>query len=232
MKLVRLLKEFLWGYSRPALLLWVIILIYAGRVGILAIFPRSIRQNSLVSYGSLALAYGLFLLLVWFFVRQNQKLRQELGLCWAGGKLAIGLGGGLGAIALGVVLVRGGQLSSRAPADSLETWLVVIVGTTLLVPLVEELIFRGLLMAYLLEWLPRRLPFLVWPMHRVAIGLSALAFALAHVGSSFLFLLVLFGGGLIYGWVRWRSNSLLPSFVGHAAWNGILALGQFVNWLN
>ena len=74
-------------------------------------------------------------------------------------------------------------------------------------PLAEELVFRGLLYA----WVESR-----WgPI--AALVTSALAFAVIHwePAQSAVALPV----GVLLGWLRWRSNSLVPSLIAHAVNN-------------
>ncbi len=222
-------KNVINAYPRPAQLLGLVVVLYGLRLVVLAPFPRSIRTTPLVAYGSLAIVYLCFIIVVGLVARRDPAFRYKVGLVWGGGRLAAGLSLGLGALATAVVLFQGGRSLLRLPGNGWEIWAVALIGAVVVVPLVEEFIFRGLLLAYLLDWLPRRLPNLRWPIERVALGLSALAFSLAHLGASVLFLLALFIGGLLYGWVRLRSGSLCPSIAGHATWNGIIMLGQLLN---
>ena len=88
----------------------------------------------------------------------------------------------------------------------------LLVGLALLAglaPLVEELIFRGLLYG----WLAGR-----WGSGIAFIG-SSLAFAAAHVELAHVVLVLPLG--LVFGWLRWRSGSLWPSLVAHMANNGL-----------
>ncbi len=88
----------------------------------------------------------------------------------------------------------------------------LLVGLALLAglaPLVEELIFRGLLYG----WLAGR-----WGGGIAVIG-SSLAFAAAHVELAHVILVLPLG--LMFGWLRWRSGSLWPSLVAHMANNGL-----------
>ena len=78
------------------------------------------------------------------------------------------------------------------------------------VALAEELFFRGALQSSL----ERRFG------PRQGLVLSALLFALAHVGTELAFArLLVFFPGLLFGWLRQRSDSLWPSVVMHAACN-------------
>lgn len=88
----------------------------------------------------------------------------------------------------------------------------LLVGLALLAglaPLVEELIFRGLLYG----WLAGR-----WGAGIAFIG-SSLAFAAAHVELAHVILVLPLG--LVFGWLRWRTGSLWPSLVAHMANNGL-----------
>jgi membrane protease YdiL (CAAX protease family) len=78
-----------------------------------------------------------------------------------------------------------------------------------LAPLVEELVFRGLLYG----WLAGR-----WG-KRVGWIASSLAFAVAHTEPAHIILVLPLG--LLFGWLRQRTDSLLPSVVAHIANNGL-----------
>jgi len=78
-----------------------------------------------------------------------------------------------------------------------------------LAPLVEELVFRGLIYG----WLANR-----WG-SVVAWIASSLAFAAAHVELAHVILVLPLG--LWFGWLRWRTNSLWPSLVAHVVNNGL-----------
>ena len=93
--------------------------------------------------------------------------------------------------------------------------MALLVGLALLAglaPLVEELVFRGLLYG----WLAGR-----WGAGMAVIG-SSIAFAAAHVEPAHVILVLPLG--LMFGWLRWRSGSLWPSLVAHMANNGLAVL--------
>ena len=89
-----------------------------------------------------------------------------------------------------------------------------IVGPALLVlavlaPLVEELVFRGLIYGWVAgRWGPL-----------AAFIASSVAFAAAHYEPAHVVLVLPLG--LWFGWLRWRSNSLVPSIVAHVVNNGV-----------
>ena len=77
-----------------------------------------------------------------------------------------------------------------------------------LAPVVEELVFRGLLYG----WLEGR-----WG-SRVAFVVSSLAFAAAHIELKHVVLVLPLG--FVFGWLRRRTNSLMPSVAAHIVNNG------------
>ena len=79
----------------------------------------------------------------------------------------------------------------------------------ILAPLAEELVFRGLLYG----WLAGR-----WN-NLVAFVISSLAFAAAHTEP--VHILLVLPLGFWFGWLRWRTDSLLPTIVAHMINNTI-----------
>ena len=80
-----------------------------------------------------------------------------------------------------------------------------------LAPLVEELVFRGLLYGWIAGW-----------NSRAAWLISSLAFAAAHLEPAHIVLVLPLG--LLFGWLRRRTDSLLPSLVAHIVNNGFALL--------
>ncbi|MCB9743511.1 MAG: CPBP family intramembrane metalloprotease [Alphaproteobacteria bacterium] len=102
------------------------------------------------------------------------------------------------------------QLQARAGAVSWAEGLLALTGPVLLAPLGEELLYRGLLQRRLLERLPPA----------AALPLGAALFAVAHgLGPA---LAPRFALGLIWGYAAWRTGSLLPGALAHAAFNLVL----------
>ena len=99
--------------------------------------------------------------------------------------------------------------SSRAVPFAINAVLII-----LLVPLVEELLFRGVGVRVLSVFGVA-----------VAIGLPGLMFGLVHGIWQALPVLTLFGVGL--GYVRYKSNSVFPAFIAHAVFNGVGLAASF-----
>jgi membrane protease YdiL (CAAX protease family) len=114
-----------------------------------------------------------------------------------------------------------------------DNWKLIVLQVTL-GPVLEEIVFRGYLFA-----------FLVWLLSKAAndagrgrsvVVFSATFFALVHLaqpGVSWLQLACITSTGTLYGWIRWRSGSTAPAAVSHAAYNlalyaisGVVLLGE------
>ncbi len=101
-----------------------------------------------------------------------------------------------------------------------DSWFLLMraAGSTLVVPLVEELFWRG----WLLRWLAAR-DFLRLPLNHYspwAFWISAVLFALEHGSRSD----VGFAAGVAYNWWMVRTGNLGDCTLAHAVTNGCLAL--------
>ena len=83
-----------------------------------------------------------------------------------------------------------------------DRWGYFVVG--LLAPVCEELVFRGAVLRALLGWARH---------HWVAIGVSALLFAVAHANPAQM--PHAFAVGLLLGWFYYRTHSVVPGVVFH-----------------
>jgi membrane protease YdiL (CAAX protease family) len=121
-------------------------------------------------------------------------------------------------ILAGVIVFAIGTVSGQNMRLS-DNWQLVALQVTL-GPVVEEVVFRGYLFA-----------FLMWCLTRAAIGagrkrlvlvFAAVVFAVVHLaqpGVSWLQLACITSTGTLYGWIKWRSGSTAPAAVSHAAYN-------------
>ena len=92
---------------------------------------------------------------------------------------------------------------------------IALILFAIAVPIVEELLFRGLILDGLSE------TYGSW----TAIFISSAIFAILHISP--LSIINAFWGGMIYGYLRIRTNSLWPGILLHALWNGHLELLNF-----
>ena len=99
-------------------------------------------------------------------------------------------------------------------------WQDALIGITL-GPLMEEAVFRGYLFG-LAEWgLRKRGPHASWI---VGVAIAAV-FALCHLpkaGITGLQIGVIFVMGVVYAWLRIKSNSTTSPFLAHSAYNAII----------
>ena len=127
----------------------------------------------------------------------------------------------MGAVACGlsmfyVDLLPG--LDEAVQPEVLPLTLPIILSMVVATPIVEEWLFRGVL------W--QALEPLTGTLGRITA--TAVLFALAH-GLNGGFVLELphrFLGGLAFGWLRLRSESLLPGMAAHATWNALVLLAD------
>lgn len=202
--------------------------VLGGMVPITSVyFPAALGATSLLILGGCTFLFGLR----WPVVRERVTLR-DWGMhdldklrSWRPWALAIGATLVLlpvrGVLGLVVELLLSGNLDSlENRADVLVpqagglSILMTAIGVAILVPIAEELFFRGLLHTWLVKRSLRLIPRLV---------LSSAVFAIYHldslgvVASSFLL-------GLTAAWVYERTGSLLMAIVVHMTTNGIAVL--------
>jgi membrane protease YdiL (CAAX protease family) len=122
--------------------------------------------------------------------------------------------GVLGTLALSILVSQIGP-EAQGIRDAMQvvreprTFLGSLAVLAFLAPVVEELVFRGLLYGWLEgRWGPR-----------IALAGSSLVFAAAHYEAAHIVLVLPLG--FLFGWLRWRSDSIVPSTVAHVANNGM-----------
>ena len=170
----------------------------------------------------LTLASNLFtlvFLLLFFPLRRKNPLRefqlQPIPPLTAAGAVSIApvL---YGVVTLVLSLLPAAWMADYAQASAAlnDTGLLPFLSVALAAPVVEEVIFRGLIQSRLAHALPG------WP----AVVLSALLFALCHgqpVWMGYAFVL-----GMVLGIMAWRTGSILPSILTHIVFN---AIGQVLS---
>ncbi|MEM1447200.1 MAG: type II CAAX endopeptidase family protein [Planctomycetota bacterium] len=110
--------------------------------------------------------------------------------------------------------VNHGMLEELKTAE-MEMVIAIIVTAVVVGPLLEEIVFRGLLQTLLLEVFGRKAR---W----TAIVIASAVFASVHLGATTWHALPgLFVLGVALGWIYERTGSLLPVYLAHAAFNGL-----------
>ena len=105
-----------------------------------------------------------------------------------------------------------------------DDWNLVALQVTL-GPVLEEVVFRGYLFAFL-KWFFSSMANGTGR-NRLVVVFAAVVFAVVHLAQprvSWLQLACIASTGTLYGWIRCRSGSTVPSAIAHAAYNLTLYL--------
>ena len=98
-------------------------------------------------------------------------------------------------------------------------WHLIALQVTL-GPVLEEVVFRGYLFAFLMWFLTRAS--VDAGRNQLVVVFAAVVFAVVHLaqpGVSWLQLACITSTGTLYGWIRWRSGSTAAAALSHAAYN-------------
>ena len=162
---------------------------------------------------SIGKSFGVFMLL-WFLLRKKPLSEAAgLGHCsgWTVGFCAFGAVGLYVLVSLVLALLPESWMEEygKAMRLSTETGLIPALAVVAGAPVAEELVFRGVIQSRLERAMP------VW----IAIVLQAVLFGFIHgtpvqIGYAFLM-------GLLFGYIRYRTGSILPTIAAHAAFNAM-----------
>jgi membrane protease YdiL (CAAX protease family) len=185
----------------------ILLLDYHGRVdglveAVLGPFGSGAADTQRLRSLARLLLEGLVPLAMIVLVLRDRPSRYGLGMGdWRTG-LALGLGGCAVMTPIVLALVRlpafAGYYAPQATAP------LDVVLTTALEVIPAEFFYRGFLLFALLR--------VAGP---IAVVLATLPFAFAHLGKPEVETLSTLGGGLVYGWLDWRTGSVLWSGLAH-----------------
>ncbi len=171
-----------------------------------ALLASTFSETPSVLYHWRVLAMGLGLAIFWPYLR---------ALPWRIDPVALGSG-----LLIGVLWIATGPEASGTPPFGTLTgmafgiWIVArLIGTALLVPVIEELMFRGYITNRIA---PEGAP--IWKV-TIAIAISAGLFALLHdrwIAAAL--------AGIVFSLLVWRSRNLTDAIISHAAANLSIAL--------
>ena len=172
-----------------------------------------------------AIFYGLMIVVSFLIARVYPRPVQALGfrrfrLRWVWISFAVVVATTIVAVAVEPFLHGGedqGLGADRWQPEHAGAFAANVVVLVLLGPFAEELFFRGLGVRVLMLY-----------GGLVAILVTGVIFGLVHGLLGALPPLVLFGIGL--AWVRLRSASVWPAFIGHAAYNGLGIAVLVLSW--
>lgn len=164
-----------------------------------------------------ALGAAAFLVFAWASVDRLRGLGLEHASWRSASRtnwMIAGVSGVLAGIAVFVIATALGQ-NMRLGAN----WQLIALQVTL-GPVLEEVVFRGYLFAFL-TWLLTRMPNSAGVSWQV-VPVAAIVFAIVHLlqpGVSWLQLACIASTGTLYGWIRCRSASTAPAAVSHGLYN-------------
>jgi membrane protease YdiL (CAAX protease family) len=176
----------------------------------------AIRYAVVITLGVYAVVGGLLVTQL----TPGVRLTWRVGNPWAGGGLGVAVGGGLGLVMLLIISGLAGHLSSdprvvtiMSEGDAAHIGIAVLI-TCVCAPLVEEVLFRGLLLESLRT---RGTAFGIW--------MSGIAFAVWHLNPAALRYYALMGAllGFLYA-----KRGLVCSMAAHAGFNGVLTIAAVV----
>lgn len=213
---------------RDLLLLGVLVVVsvFALPLAITLFAPEAELDGLLLTVGFLVTQSVLMLFFTWLVVLRRHGLGfADIGLrptyqAWY--RLAVALGliclplvalVNIGVQSLIGETIDNPQMQALAPEGfSWTSFVVMLVLVGMLVPFIEEVIFRGLL----LGWLCKHLRFVY------AAPISAVIFSLAHGLPQLMPALAVMG--LVLAVVAWRSGSLWPSVIVHGVFNSLMTI--------
>src|SRR5215831_13902026 len=162
-------------------------------VGFIAGWIRIVRRSSFTEY-------------IHFFRTRTFSTRSLI---------ILGATSALSVLLISAFLPSSGQTPLEKLLTSRSAVLMFAVFGVAVAPLLEEVIFRGFLFQVL------------WEIggSRVAILVTAALFALLHAGQlagNWGSVVLIFVVGCVLSFVRYRSNSIIPSFIVHTSYNAVL----------
>ena len=170
--------------------------------------------GSLSALTLLANVLIVVILLLWFLLRKK-PLKEAAGLrrCsgWTAGFCAFSAVGLYVIVSLALALLPESWMAGYEEAMLLgtETGLIPALAVVVSAPLAEELVFRGIIQPRLERAMP------AW----IAVVLQAALFGLIHgtpVQIAYAFVM-----GLLFGYIRHCTGSILPTIAAHAAFNAM-----------
>lgn len=226
-------REPFWGYLDLLLFLGIgfgfLILLAIPFVVVQAVNPVFIKNNTiavgLILQGAMYAAL-FFSWMIIFSVRYHRPVFPSLGWRATTFRLPTAALGGV-ALALGIgVLMKLLHTPEESLLDNLVNSRWSLLGIALLAvaaaPVFEEALFRGFLQPLLSRTFGVA----------AGIGITAVLFGILHTSeykNVWQYPVAITLVGALFGWVRYRSGSLIPSTVMHACFNSVAVVGLIVS---
>jgi membrane protease YdiL (CAAX protease family) len=226
-------KKPFWGYVDLALVFGLlfafIALIFLAAAGLVLALPSLQRdQAPLLLPTQIAVYVAVYISLrVVFGLRYSKPVLRSLGWCAARfNLLVVGLGGILLAFIVSALAALVHTPKVPSPVESLMNSPVLLtlfgVMAVTLAPFFEELVFRG----FLQPLLTRSLGVIV------GIVLTAIVFGSLHAPEysfAWQYAVAVSLVGVVLGWLRVRSDSIIPCTVMHGAYNSVFVVALIIS---
>ena len=216
------LSESSWNYWDLLIGIGLIAPAYAASALVMVLMgnaPKIVKAN----LGTLVFYLVLFSAMYFVLSGKYSKSVKD-GLAWGPGAVASWKAALAGVVLAFAVSMLGALLPSADPVTPMSGYLesklglgLILIASTTIMPVCEEITFRGFVLPLLADTLG------VWP----AVGVTAIPFALLH-GQQYSWawqsILVLLLTGIAFGWMRVASRSTISASVMHASYNLIPSL--------
>lgn len=187
--------------------------------GILAFISYCVLQlivSSLISLENYEVISGIIALVAFGWLLHKKRMLHMSSRDLKGSQLFFCLGIGLGLALISKIAIVLGVLSQEpVPEQTTVTlfyWIQYMATRIVLIPVVEELLFRGILFGSFASSFS----------YKIAMVLSAAIFALLHLTISWPSVFLI---GILLAWIYWRTDNLAVTMVIH----GTINLGTFLS---
>lgn len=211
------------GRTIKLFLLWCLLYVTTAIIGL--ILGRVFKN---IEFFKWTIVFGYTLIIILFFVKGYVKLsfgRIEKPMIWPAVSMSVLIAVAWLFVLFSVLTLHDvdylfpkSSESSSEVYEQLFSGLAGILHVCIIVPIVEEIGFRGILLGGLLN--SRCRPWL-------AIIISAIVFALFHMSPLKIASTILFG--IILGWLYWRTDSLILCIFIHVVNNSLCAVFSFID---
>lgn len=187
--------------------------------GILAFISYCVLQlivSGLISLENYEVISGIIALVAFGWLLHKKRMLHMSSRDLKGSQLFFCLGIGLGLALISKIAIVLGVLSQEpVPEQTTVTlfyWIQYMATRIVLIPVVEELLFRGILFGSFASSFS----------YKIAMVLSAAIFALLHLTISWPSVFLI---GILLAWIYWRTDNLAVTMVIH----GTINLGTFLS---
>lgn len=189
---------------------------YQGILALIAYLVLQILVARFISVEYYEPIAGIIALIVFGWLLHKKRMLHLSSRDLKGSQLLFCVGIGLGLALISKIAIVLGVLSqapvSEQPLPDPFFWMEFVATKVVLIPVVEELLYRGILFGSFARSFS----------YKIAIVLSAVLFMLSHLMVSWPSVFVI---GILLAWIYWRTDNLAVTMVIH----GTINLGTFLS---